>query len=186
MGAVLLSTGTIDTTLRLVTALAVQSIPGTTGAGVTVMDSRGVRSPAASNPLVEQANALQYRLDAGPCLPAASKQVTVRSMTSPPTTDGPPGRSDSSAPINPASGVPSRHSADTPEEHVNVHAGLHHRPARHVGGQRHPCACTEAAGGSAPEHKTPTAPAQRPLPTTAQSDAWQHRRLQARRACHFA
>jgi GAF domain-containing protein len=78
MGAVLLSAETIDTTVELVTALAAETIPGTAGAGVTVMDGRGVRSVAASNPLVEQADTLQYRFEAGPCITAASERITVR------------------------------------------------------------------------------------------------------------
>lgn len=78
MGAVLLSAETIDTTIRLVTALAAETIPGTAGAGVTVMDGRGVRSVAASNPLVERADGLQYELDAGPCITAGLDRVTIR------------------------------------------------------------------------------------------------------------
>ena len=78
MNAVLLSAETIDTTIQLVTALAAETIPGTAGAGVTVMDGRGVRSVAASNPLVEQADALQYELDSGPCITAGLDRVTIR------------------------------------------------------------------------------------------------------------
>jgi GAF domain-containing protein len=78
MGAVLLSTETIDTTVELVTSLAVETIPGTAGAGVTLVDARGRRTFAASNALVEQADRLQYELDQGPCLAAARDQVKIR------------------------------------------------------------------------------------------------------------
>ena len=78
MGAVVLSAETIDTTIELVTTLAAASIPGSSGAGVTLIDARGKRSMAASNPLVEQADALQYQFDSGPCLTAWRDQVTVR------------------------------------------------------------------------------------------------------------
>ena len=78
MGAVLLSTETVGTTLKLVTALAAEVIPGVAGAGVTLVDDRGKRSMAASNRLVEQADALQYRLDAGPCLMSWRQRVNVR------------------------------------------------------------------------------------------------------------
>ena len=78
MGAVVLSAETIDTTIELVTTLAAETIPSTTGAGVTLVDARGKRSMAASNPLVESANALQYQFDSGPCLTAYRDQVTVR------------------------------------------------------------------------------------------------------------
>ncbi|MFL6065995.1 MAG: GAF and ANTAR domain-containing protein [Friedmanniella sp.] len=78
MGAVLLSTETIGTTVELVTSLAVETIPGTTGAGVTLVDSRGKRSVAASNALVERADRLQYELDDGPCLTASRDRATTR------------------------------------------------------------------------------------------------------------
>lgn len=78
MGAVVLSAETIDTTIKLVTTLAAESIPATTGAGVTLVDARGKRSMAASDPLVERADALQYQFDSGPCLTAWRDQVTVR------------------------------------------------------------------------------------------------------------
>ena len=78
MGAVLLSTETIGTTVELVTSLAVETIPGTTGAGVTLVDSRGMRSVAASNALVERADRLQYELDDGPCLTAFRERAIVR------------------------------------------------------------------------------------------------------------
>jgi GAF domain-containing protein len=78
MGAVLLSTETVGTTVELVTALAAEAIPGAAGAGVTLVDDRGKRSMAVSNSLVERADALQYRLDAGPCLTSWRNQLTVR------------------------------------------------------------------------------------------------------------
>jgi GAF domain-containing protein len=78
MGAVVLSTETVGTTVELVTTLATEAIPGAAGAGVTLVDDRGRRSMAASNSLVEQADALQYRLGAGPCLTSWRDQVPVR------------------------------------------------------------------------------------------------------------
>jgi GAF domain-containing protein len=78
MGAVLLSTETIDTTVELVTSLAKETIPGTTGAGVTLVDDRGKRTVAATDSDVERADALQYELDTGPCLTSYRDQVKVR------------------------------------------------------------------------------------------------------------
>jgi GAF domain-containing protein len=78
MGAVLLSTETVGTTVELVTALAAEAIPGAAGAGVTLVDDRGKRSMAASDTLVLRADALQYRLDDGPCLTSWQDQVSVR------------------------------------------------------------------------------------------------------------
>jgi GAF domain-containing protein len=77
-GAVVLAAETIDTTIKLVATLAVRTIPGTSGAGVTLLDGRGKRTTAASDPLVEQADELQYQFDSGPCLTAWRDQVSVR------------------------------------------------------------------------------------------------------------
>lgn len=78
MGAVVLSAETIDTTIELVTTLAAETIPSTTGAGVTLVDARGKRSLAASDSWVERADALQYEFDSGPCITAWRDQVTIR------------------------------------------------------------------------------------------------------------
>lgn len=78
LGGVVLSTETLETAVALVTKLAAVTIPGTAGAGVTLVDSRGRRTTAASDPLVAEADALQYELDSGPCLTAWSEQIIVR------------------------------------------------------------------------------------------------------------
>src|SRR3954454_9612039 len=78
MGAVLLTAETLETAVTLVTRLATAAIPGSAGAGVTLVDSRGRRTTGASDPFVEEADALQYGLDAGPCLTAWRDQVPVR------------------------------------------------------------------------------------------------------------
>ncbi|GAA1436878.1 GAF and ANTAR domain-containing protein [Microlunatus lacustris] len=111
LGTVLLSTETITSAVELVTALLVETIPGTTGAGVTVVDSLGKRNVAASDDLVLEADRLQYELDEGPCLDSwrdrahlqvddttiearwpqwsrAAAQVGVRSMLSSPLLAG--------------------------------------------------------------------------------------------------
>jgi GAF domain-containing protein len=75
---VVLSAETIDSTIELVATLAAETIPATTGAGVTLVDAHGKRSIAASDTLVERADALQYQFDSGPCLTAWRDQVTVR------------------------------------------------------------------------------------------------------------
>jgi GAF domain-containing protein len=78
MGGVLLSVETVDTAVGLVTQLAVETLAGSSGAGVSLVDERGKRSTASSNSLVEQADALQYQLDSGPCLTAWRDRVLVR------------------------------------------------------------------------------------------------------------
>ena len=70
LGGVLLSMETVESAVELVTRLAVEMIPDTVGAGVTLVDDRGQRSTAASNAFVAEVDALQYALDSGPCLTA--------------------------------------------------------------------------------------------------------------------
>ena len=78
MAGLVLSRETVDTALALVTTLAEAAIARTTGAGVTIADEHGKRSKAASNQLVEQADALQYEFDEGPCLTAWRTRHLVR------------------------------------------------------------------------------------------------------------
>ena len=73
-----LSRETVDTALQLVTALAATTAEGTLGAAVTIVDEHGTRSKAASNRAAEQADALQYEFDEGPCLTAWRTQELVR------------------------------------------------------------------------------------------------------------
>lgn len=78
LGGVLLSTETIQTSVELVTKLAAETIPATAGAGVSLMDSRGQRTAAASNTFVAEVDALQYTFNSGPCLTAWRDQAPVR------------------------------------------------------------------------------------------------------------
>jgi GAF domain-containing protein len=78
MSAVLLSQESVATTVQLVTRLAEKTLPGTAGAGVSLLGAGGKRTTAASDPLVEQADLLQYELDQGPCLTAWRDRVPVR------------------------------------------------------------------------------------------------------------
>jgi GAF domain-containing protein len=86
MAGLVLSRETVDTALHLVTTLAATATAGTLGAGVTVVDKHGRRSRAASNQAVEQADALQYEFDEGPCLTAWRRRELVRIDDT--TTDG--------------------------------------------------------------------------------------------------
>jgi GAF domain-containing protein len=71
MSGLLLTQETVSSALALVTSLAKETIPGTAGAGVTLIGGEGCKvSAAATDPLVEQADALQYELGDGPCLSA--------------------------------------------------------------------------------------------------------------------
>src|SRR3954453_11537240 len=78
MAGLVLSRETVDTAVALVTTLAEATVAGTSGAGVTIVDEHGKRSRAASSQLVEQADALQYEFDEGPCLTAWRTRQLVR------------------------------------------------------------------------------------------------------------
>ena len=78
MSRLLLSRQTVRTVLDLLTTLVRETLPGTTGAGVTLVDAAGKRTTAASDRIVARADALQYELDEGPCLTAARDRRPVR------------------------------------------------------------------------------------------------------------
>ena len=68
----------VDKALRLVTSLAQRTVSRTFGAGVTLLTGGRRITTAASDPLVEKADGLQYGLDEGPCLTAWENRVPVR------------------------------------------------------------------------------------------------------------
>jgi GAF domain-containing protein len=78
LSGVLLSDETLQSALRLVTALATESVPGSTGAGVSLIDDGRPVTTAASDVVVERADALQYEVNAGPCLDAMRLLRVVR------------------------------------------------------------------------------------------------------------
>jgi len=78
MSGLLLSEETVQTALELVTSLALETIGGAVGAGVTLIDAdRRRESAGATSELVARADALQYELDEGPCLTAWADNVVV-------------------------------------------------------------------------------------------------------------
>jgi GAF domain-containing protein len=78
MSGVLLSDETLQSALHLVTGLATETVPGSTGAGVSLTDAGRLVTTAASDAIVERADALQYEFDVGPCLEAMRTQRVVR------------------------------------------------------------------------------------------------------------
>ncbi|GLY50377.1 GAF and ANTAR domain-containing protein [Lentzea sp. NBRC 102530] len=79
MSGLLLSRETVRTALSLVTALAGEAVPGAEGAGVTLLDEDGRRATAAAtDPLVQELDALQYELREGPCLSAWEQRRVFR------------------------------------------------------------------------------------------------------------
>jgi GAF domain-containing protein len=78
MSGLLLSEETVDTALALISSLAHQTVPGSSGAGVSIVDEARRRSSGSTDDRVRQADRLQYELDEGPCLAAAAGRRLVR------------------------------------------------------------------------------------------------------------
>lgn len=75
----MLAERTVDSVLRLVTETAVQTVLPAVGAGITVVGPDGGRRTShATDPMVEQADDLQYSLAEGPCITAAEQRHLVR------------------------------------------------------------------------------------------------------------
>lgn len=74
----LLTEEKVDHAVELLSLAVKESIPGTVGAGVTVMDPRARPvSSGSTDGIVERADALQYGLGQGPCLTAWATQRSV-------------------------------------------------------------------------------------------------------------
>lgn len=79
MSPLLLSAENVDAAVQVLTWLAKETIAAATGAGVSLMDDQGNRlSKGATSATVLEADALQYRLNVGPCLTSWAKLKTVR------------------------------------------------------------------------------------------------------------
>ena len=78
MSGLLLSEETVETSLSLLSSLARETVPGATGAGVSVIDEQGRRSSGSTDARVREADNLQYEMDEGPCLTAAATRELVR------------------------------------------------------------------------------------------------------------
>lgn len=79
MSGLLLSEETVATAVRLVTSLAVDTMPGAAGSAVTLVDDQGRQvTRGATDDLAEKADTLQYELDEGPCLTAWTRRTVVR------------------------------------------------------------------------------------------------------------
>jgi GAF domain-containing protein len=69
----------LEVLLTRVAQYAVQAIPGADGAGVTMLDDDASTTVAASDDFVHAVDDIQYHLDEGPCVSAASERQSVRS-----------------------------------------------------------------------------------------------------------
>lgn len=75
----LLTEPVVDRAVANIAQAAHQSLPGSVGAGGTLIDAHGrPTSTASTNSIVKQADRLQYDLGDGPCLAAWASAQTVR------------------------------------------------------------------------------------------------------------
>ncbi len=76
-----LSTGklTLEEMLTEVARFAVQAIPGADGAGLTLIEDNRGDTIVATADFVREVDTIQYTLGEGPCISAASEQLTMRS-----------------------------------------------------------------------------------------------------------
>lgn len=74
----LLTTEKVDEAVQLLAQAIRYAVPGTVGAGVSLLDSRGRRTSSGStNHVVEEADTRQYELGQGPCLTAWATEEIV-------------------------------------------------------------------------------------------------------------
>ena len=70
----------VNELLQLICLAAIDNVRGADYAGITLADRRGrLETPAASNPLVHQVDALQYQYRQGPCVDAVQGRWQARS-----------------------------------------------------------------------------------------------------------
>ena len=74
----LLAEDDVEATLKKITTLAVETIDGCHHAGVSLVQGRRVSTPAASDDVPDQVDAIQYETDQGPCLDAIREHETFR------------------------------------------------------------------------------------------------------------
>lgn len=78
LAGLLLTDETVHTSLGMVATLAHETIPGSFGAGVTLVASNGHRrTMQATDERVAEIDQLQYELDEGPCLTAFVERIVV-------------------------------------------------------------------------------------------------------------
>lgn len=80
----LLTEEKVDRAVQLLVQAVSEAIPGTAGAGISLLDAQGRgSSTAATSPFVEHADAAQYELGEGPCVTAWTANATVIALDAP-------------------------------------------------------------------------------------------------------
>jgi GAF domain-containing protein len=78
MTGLLLFEETVAAALGVLSSLAQEIVPGSSGAGVSIIDEDHRRSSGSTDDRVLQADNLQYELGEGPCLTAAAERRLIR------------------------------------------------------------------------------------------------------------
>lgn len=76
-GRILFSAGNVTDTLARLVELAVAMIEGCDFAGIFLIDRETVATPAHTDPIVAEVNALQHENSEGPCLDAITDRIIV-------------------------------------------------------------------------------------------------------------
>ncbi|BBY50740.1 transcriptional regulator [Mycolicibacterium arabiense] len=80
LSGILLTEATVKSALETLTSLTANTIGNSIGAGISLLSADGKRtSSAATDPLVERLDDLQYDLDQGPCLSSWRELAAFRS-----------------------------------------------------------------------------------------------------------
>jgi GAF domain-containing protein len=79
ISGLLLTWDTVETALESVAVSAAEAIPGSAGAGVSLLEGGRRTTAAASDDVVREADDLQYGLGEGPCLSACADRAVRRS-----------------------------------------------------------------------------------------------------------
>jgi GAF domain-containing protein len=80
LSGILLTEQTMQTALQTITSLARDTLAGSVGSGVTLLRADGQpTTSAATDPLIDSLDRLQYGLEEGPCLDAWAGSTVVRS-----------------------------------------------------------------------------------------------------------
>ncbi|MGH9230978.1 MAG: GAF and ANTAR domain-containing protein [Acidimicrobiales bacterium] len=74
----LLAEDDLEATLERITQLAVETVKGCEHAGVSLIEGRRIRTPAASDEVARQVDAIQYEVDEGPCLDAMREHESFK------------------------------------------------------------------------------------------------------------
>jgi GAF domain-containing protein len=80
LSGILLTEQTMQTALQTITSLARDTLAGSVGSGVSLLRADGQpTTSAATDPVIDRLDRLQYGLEEGPCLAAWARSTVVRS-----------------------------------------------------------------------------------------------------------